>query len=199
MVERSESSLDRGRELLQRWQEAGDVEALDELLQMEIRELRAKIRSQGKGLAPSPASVSDVVNDAVVRILQAEELPRFDDLRVFSAYLWRAAHRLLLDRVQRRASPVVADLTTREIEARLAVSGGLRAVEHADERQQVLLVMALLPAELRRILEKKYLQQMDTAAIALELGLTVDAARMRLVRAKQRLTEKLKGWRDLIG
>ncbi len=199
MAGRSDEEKDRGAEFLARWQQDGDVEALDQLLRLEIGALRARVRSKGRRMALSPGSSSDVVNEAVLRVLKAEALPRFENMRVFSAYLWRAAYRLLLDRLRHRRPDLLADQSSRVMEAALATSGGLSAVDRSDEREQVALAMSLMPAELRAALDMKYTRHLDTAAIAAELGITEDAARMRLVRAKKKLTEKLKGWRDLIG
>ena len=98
------SSVDeRWAELLQEWQEGGNLDARDKLLQVEIRVLKQRILARGKGIIGSPASASDVVNDAVVRILNAKQLPKFKDRRVFSAYLWTCAWRLLLMRLRKSA------------------------------------------------------------------------------------------------
>ena len=59
-------------------------------------------------------------------------------------------------------------------------------------------VNLLMPAE-RAILDLVYFKQFDIAAAAERLGVTKEAANMRLVRARRALAEKLSDWDDLIG
>ncbi len=186
--------------LLERWQEHGDIEALDELLRLEIAALKQRVKDHGRGILRT-ASVSDVVNEAVVRVLNASKRPRFDDTRVFSSYLWRAAERLLLDRLRRRrvrGRDHHLD-ASRAIEQELGVSGGQSAVERRDQLRQVGVALSLIEPGARRLLEETYYAQRSVTDIADELGISRDAAKMRIVRAKRMLKKKLDQWHALIG
>ena len=73
-----------------------------------IAALKARVRARGRGALRSSGSASDVVNEAVLKVLKAAGRPRFDDPAGLRAYLWRAAERLLIDRMRRRPGPGTA-------------------------------------------------------------------------------------------
>jgi RNA polymerase sigma-70 factor (ECF subfamily) len=149
----------------------------------------------------SPASVSDVVNEGVLRVLKAERLPAFEDVRVFRAYLWRAAWRLLLDRLRARGQEIayLDENATQVIEKALAVRGDQSVVEREDSAGQMAMAMALLDVDQRRVLDLRFYQQKSIDEVADQLGVSVEAARKRVVRAVKSLEQKLRGWRSLVG
>ena len=59
-------------ELLDRWQSNGDVEALDQLLQQEVRVLRAVIRRRAGTMLGASAGSMDLAQEAVMRLLRQE-------------------------------------------------------------------------------------------------------------------------------
>ncbi|MBI4881312.1 MAG: sigma-70 family RNA polymerase sigma factor [Planctomycetes bacterium] len=191
---------DERLELLRRWQEQGEEEALDGLLRLEMPELKSRLRGKGRTIVTSPGSVSDVAQEAVLRILQVGELPRFASPKAFSAYLWRTAWRLLLDRLRlRRAPPVSIDSGSSERVIRaLEKSRGESPAERDEAQTQIAFVLTLMPPPDRRILELRYFREMSFRQIGVELGLDPDTARGRLSRAKLRLAKKLKEWRQIL-
>ena len=191
---------DRTLQLLRDWQQQGDLDALDELLRIEMAALKHRLRGKGRDIVSSPASLSDVAQEAVLKLLQAEELPRFDDTKVFSAYLWRTAWRLLLDRLRRGHLPIVsldAGSSDRLIE-QVGQSGDQSEVEQRDAERQIAFILTLMRPEDRQVLELRFQQELSFEQIGEQLGIDSDAARMRLVRAKRRMASKLKGWQELL-
>jgi RNA polymerase sigma-70 factor (ECF subfamily) len=63
----------------------------------------------------------------------------------------------------------------------------------ADDLSETRMVMQTLPLEHREVLAARYLQELDYAEIAALLGLTVNATRVRVFRAKQALRAALAG------
>lgn len=198
-MKQNPDDIDLGPALLERWQQHGDVEALDELLRLEVAELKVRIRDRGRGILRSN-SVSDVVHEAVVRVLKTSKRPRFENPRVFRAYLWRAAERLLLDRLRRRkVRGREIDVTaSRAIEREFGVSGGQSAVERRDLIRQLRIALSLIEPGARHLLEETYFAHRSLDDIAGELGITRDAAKMRIVRAKRLLKKKLDQWHAFI-
>ena len=62
-----------------------------------------------------------------------------------------------------------------------------------EELSEMRLVMQGLPLEHREVLAARYLQEMDYAEIAAALGITVNATRVRVFRAKAALRAALAG------
>jgi DNA-directed RNA polymerase specialized sigma24 family protein len=81
----------------------------------------------------------------------------------------------------------------------LATTGGMKQAEVNDQSVAMQLAMNLLKPKECDILRLVYLQNHDLAQAAESLGITKDAANMRLVRARQSLATKLAGWSELIG
>src|SRR5882672_4485779 len=124
-------SGDRSAELLARWQEHGDREALDELLCDEISRLKVRIRSNG---TPAGAEVSDVAQDAVLGLLKVATSPRFDTPEALRAYLWTAAWRLLADKLRRPGLLFrhIDPTESGELEKGLSTTGGVGEIEARD-------------------------------------------------------------------
>ena len=71
----ADPSPDRSMQLLKRWQEEGDVDALDELLRIEVQEIAARLRNRARGMLRPSTSASDLAQEAVFRMLRLEETP----------------------------------------------------------------------------------------------------------------------------
>jgi len=191
---------DAAARLLQRWQQQGDVDALDELLRGEVQALAARLRSRGRGLLRPSTSASDLAQEAVLRMLALDEAPEFDDPRELRAYLWTAAWRLLLNRGRARGRSAVPLSRAPSADAGLVLEGGggVSAAERAERHAALDVVMNLLRDEDREVLELVYFQHFDLERVARELGLQRAAAEMRLSRARRRLAEKMAGWSDVV-
>jgi RNA polymerase sigma factor (sigma-70 family) len=196
----SEPAPDPSAGLLRRWQESGDVDALDELLRSEVQSLAVRLRSRGRGMLRPSASASDLAQEAVLRMLDLDEAPEFADPRALRAYLWTAAWRLLLNRGQARGRSVVP--LSRAPSADLGLvregGGGVSEAERAEQHAALDVVMNLLRDEDRQVLELVYFQHKDVGEVAKELGIQRAAAEMRLSRARRRLAEKMASWADVV-
>lgn len=187
-------------EWLRKWQDEGDHEALDQLLQVEVKSLKRRIQQKGRSMLTQSFSASDVANDAIVKLLRRGDAAHFDDAAQLRVYLWKAAWRLLIDRVRRPKLPrprLDADSANRISD--LAERAGSRSVEKREARNAVTFALQLLPQADRSILELSYLKGLVIADLAERLGISREAVAMRLVRARRKLSSKLRAWQDLIG
>jgi RNA polymerase sigma factor (sigma-70 family) len=187
--------------LLEDWQRTGDQDVLDRLLRVEIGRLKGVIRGRGGSLLKRSLAATDVAHEAVLGLLRVKTPPKFDNPAALRAYLWKAAWRLLLARLDRKGGkPVRLDGTaTNGMQEFLATTGGMAAAHDSDRTLALEMAMNLLKPKEREILELVYMKEMDIPGAADTLGITKDAANMRVVRARRRLAEKLVGWAELIG
>jgi RNA polymerase sigma factor (sigma-70 family) len=199
-VSDSDATPDAALRLIERWQQAGDVDALDELLRIEVRALAVRLRSRGRGMLRPSASASDLAQEAVLRMLDLEDPPEFKDPRELRAYLWTAAWRLLLNRGRARGRSAVPLSRAPSADAGLVLEGGggVSAAERAERHAALDVVMNLLRDEDREVLELVYFRHLDIERAAQELGVQRAAAEMRLSRARRRLAEKMVGWSDVV-
>jgi RNA polymerase sigma factor (sigma-70 family) len=198
----SGENTDVSADLLRRWQANGDRAALEELLEIEIGILKSRLRRQS-GAADPAASVSDLAQDAVMRMLAVDPPPRFDDPRAMRGYLWTAAWRLLVAQLRKNGtvgnSASLDDTSSGRLESALATSGGMRRIEERDRSIVIDVAVSLLDPEEQEILRLCYFRDLGIEGAAKELRITHGAAKMRLVRARKRLTEKLAKWSEFIG
>jgi len=192
---------ERARALLARWQDEQDPDALDELLRGEVEALARRLRARAGGAFSGSTSASDLAQEAVLRWLRLEEPPRFDDPRGLRAYLWSAAWRLLVNRVQRpdRAVVRLSGEASRSLSGVFAATGGLGALAADDQRTALEVVVNLLRPEDRECLGLVYFQGLSIEAAAARLGVSRGAFDMRLMRARQRLAARLVDWADVVG
>jgi RNA polymerase sigma factor (sigma-70 family) len=193
-------SPDHSAQLLKRWQEEGDVDALDELLRVEVHEIASRLRQRARGMLRPSTSASDLAQEAVFRMLRLEETPEFTDPREMRAYLWTAAWRLLINRGRSRNHHVVplSQAQSADMGLVLAGGGGISEAERADQNAALSLVMNLLRNDDREILDLVYFQHLDVDQVAEKLGLKRAATEMRLSRARRRLAEKMVAWSEVV-
>jgi RNA polymerase sigma factor (sigma-70 family) len=190
---------DAADDLLQRWQDHDDREALDELLRLEVRTLADRLRRRaGQQLRPS-VSASDLAQEAVFRMLRQKDSPQFGAPEQFRAYLWKSAWRLLLNRLEKRPVQRLSQADSEEGDPQLAVTGGLSGVEKRERSLALDLALNLLPSDDQQILRLIYFEHLDVPASAERLGIQRGAAEMRLTRARRRIATKLLEWSDVIG
>ena len=192
---------DLSARLLERWQRDGDPDALDELLRIEVDLLRGRIRRRGGNLLSPSLSSTDVAQEAVLGLIRVREPPSFEAPAALRAYLWRSAWRLLGAHFQRTGRrPARLDPASSQVAATaFATSGGLAEVEADDRAMALDLALNLLEPQAREILDRVYFRQMGVEAAARELGITEEAAKKRLARARRKLAEKLGDWSELVG
>jgi RNA polymerase sigma factor (sigma-70 family) len=189
---------DPSTDLLRRWQENGDGDALNQLLQREIGILKEMVHGRVAGLSGS-AGTSDVAQEAVLGLLQVKEAPSFADPKALRAYLWRSAWHLLGKRYARRHRVPL------DLEAASAVDTVFRhapvfaGIDGAERAVAISFAMGLLSREDRELIRQVYFEGKEIADAGAALGLARGAASMRLVRARRLLAQRLTEWADVIG
>jgi len=196
----SEPIPDPSAGLLRRWQEGGDLDALDELLRIEVRDLAVRLRRRGGGMLRPSASASDLAQEAVLRMLDLEAAPKFAGPRDLRAYLWTAAWRLLLNRGQARGRSAVPLSWAPSADPGMVLEGGggVSQAVRSEQHAALNVVMNLLRDEDRQVLELVYFRHLDLDRVAKELGIQRAAAEMRLTRARRRLAEKMAAWSEVV-
>ncbi len=197
----SASGEDPAAPLLRRWQDAGDREALDELLRLEVQVLKERIRWRGGTYIDGVATASDIAQQTVVRLLDASDAPRFEHPGQLRAWLWTAAWRLLVDHTRRpgRGFASLDDPAKAVDRERLLISDTLSSVGRRERAVALELALNLLRDSEREILSLTYFEHLDGPAAAARLGIPAGAVKMRLTRARRSLAEKLESWSRFIG
>jgi RNA polymerase sigma factor (sigma-70 family) len=197
-TDRTES--DHAAQLLQRWQHDGDVDALDELLRVEVLALAARLRTRARGMLRPSTSASDLAQEAVLRTLNLDTPPHFADPREMRAYLWTAAWRLLINRTRARGRDVVplSQANSADLGMVLHGGGGVSTAERSERNAALNVIMNLMRDDDREVLDLVYFQHFDVDRVAKHLGIERGAAEMRLSRARRRLAQKMVGWSDVV-
>lgn len=186
--------------LLARWQADGDVDALDELLRAEVDGLARRLRGRAGDALSASTSASDLVQEAVLRWLRLDDAPRFDDVRGLRGYLWTAAWRLLVNRVGRPGAALrLSPDESLTLSGVFSTTGGLGALAAEEQRTALEVVVNLLRPEDRECLGLVYFQGLPIEEAARRAGVSRGAFDMRLMRARQRLAERLVDWADVVG
>lgn len=192
--------LDPSAEHLRRWQEEGDPEALDRLLQIEVKVLKHMIHGRSDVLEGSVCT-SDIAQEAVMGLLKARQAPNFSNPGALRGYLWRSAWHLLVKRFEKREKlPMRVELSeTVELDGLLKAVTSLRDIDRDERAMAIGLAMNLLSQDDRELLRRIYFENQDIAEAGKALGLNRGAANSRLVRARRLLAERLADWSDVIG
>ncbi|MBK7877370.1 MAG: RNA polymerase sigma factor [Planctomycetes bacterium] len=202
----SEGASDPGRDaaaeaaLLARWQDGGDVDALDALLRGEVARIAAQLRARARGGFDGATSASDLAQEAVLRLLRLEETPRFDDPNALRGYLWTAAWRLFQNHAAAPARAVrrLTATESRTLSGMFAVTGGFGALAAEEQRTALEVVVNLLDPIDRDALSAVYFEGLSIEEAARRAGVTRGTFDVRLLRARQRLATRLVDWSDVI-
>jgi RNA polymerase sigma-70 factor (ECF subfamily) len=173
--------------LLRRWQQDGDRAALDLLLQAELPRLHERLSRENPSLLGPSVGATDAANEAVQRLLEREEEVHFESAPPLRSYLLQSARRFLIDRFRRRRRRTELE-QPEEIEDQGTPQHG---AESADATAEVLAAFRGVSWRDREILGLVYLHQLPVAEAAAEIGITPEAAHMRLSRARASLREVL--------
>src|SRR5262245_34596942 len=140
---------DPSAELLRRWQDAGDPDALDRLLQIEVGVLKHMIHGRRPNAASASVCTSDIAQEAVLGLLKTKKPPSFADAGALRGYLWRSAWHLLVKRFEKHDSrPMRLDL-----EEAVALDGmfqsvkSLQDIDRSERAMAIGLAMNLLSRE----------------------------------------------------
>jgi RNA polymerase sigma factor (sigma-70 family) len=165
-------------ELVAAWR-AGDADASDALLGRHFRSVFAFFRSK----------VPDVASDLAQQTFLAciESLPRFDPERVFRAYLFGIARKLLMRHLRALGSDAarLTDLGEKSI-AEITRSPS-RVAALAADTSRLLEAMQQLPLDFQIALELRYWEELAVGDIAMVLDVPEGTVRSRLTRARQQL------------
>lgn len=185
---------------LERWQREGDVDALDELLRGEVLAIAARLRKHGRGLLGASESAGDLAQEAVVRLLDREQPPRFETPGGLRAYLWATAWHLLLRHAQHPGRRVFCldRGSSSSLANALSATGGLSRVDGGDMHRSLEVVVNLLHSEDRDVLTHVYFEGLSVDDCARRMELTKAAVEMRLTRARRRLLERVASWAEVI-
>jgi RNA polymerase sigma-70 factor, ECF subfamily len=168
--------------LLQRWQADGDRRALDLLLRLELPRLRDRLAHENPSLLGPSVGATDAANEAVQRLLEREDEVHFDAAPPLRSYLLQSARRFLIDRFRRRRRR--AELPEPEA---LPDDTPAFVTESSEAAAEVLAALREVSWNDREILGLVYLHQLPVAKAAAEIGISADAAHMRLTRARRNL------------
>jgi RNA polymerase sigma factor (sigma-70 family) len=191
---------DRTRDLLRRWQEQGDLDALDDLLRSEIRILKDLVSARAGDQLGGSASASDIAQEAALRLLRLETIPKFADPRALRAYLWTTAWRLLIDRVRRpyTCKQSLDPAASSQLPAALIGTGG-GAADDAERTAALDVAMNLLRPEDRDLIHRVYFEGRAIIDVAGDLHVSESAVKMRLLRARRNLGTRLATWGEAVG
>jgi RNA polymerase sigma factor (sigma-70 family) len=197
----SSDSVDSSTDLLRRWQEDGDTEALNQLLKNEVVILKHMIHGRRVAGLTGSASTSDIAQEAVLGLLKTKKPPSFSEPGALRGYLWRSAWHLLARRFTKHSGgPIRFDLGDQRVVDRfLRDAPGLEHIDREERAMAIGVAINLLSREDAELLRHVYFEDRDLATAGAALGITRDAANMRLVRARRALAARLADWEDLIG
>jgi RNA polymerase sigma factor (sigma-70 family) len=196
----ADAPADPSEPLLRRWQDQGDPEALDQLLEIEVRLLKHMIRGRRPGPMAGSGSTSDIAQEAVLGLLKTRQAPAFENPGSLRGYLWRSAWHLLAKRYERRSrQPMRVDLDPDGAGPFLSDATSFDQLDREERAIAIGVVLNLLSEEDRELLRLVYFEGQEVATAGAALGLSRSAANSRLVRARRVLATRLAKWSSLIG
>lgn len=187
---------DPAHALLRRFQESGDVAALDELLRTEVLTLKERLRRRYGHMLTPTKSASDVAQDAAAGWMRIARHTDFPNPAAFRAYLLRAAFRLLARHSRTRAGRPAKHSMNEDASPELssdAASPESNALA-AERHTALALALEMLPLDQQVLLKRVYLGQKDVKTAAAELGVDLETAYKRVQRGRAALAERLAAW-----
>lgn len=185
---RAVTAAEPADEALMRRVRQGDAAAFDALHRRHWPWVCAHLRRRGL----SDADAADVAQEAFVRAYRSAG--RFDEARGrFAAWLGTIARNCLVRHFERAGRELPAD--TGALAERLpdGQAGPATQLASAEEAAAVEDCVGRLPADLRRIVELRYVGGLATRAIAAAVGASEATVRNRLAEAKELLARCLGG------
>jgi RNA polymerase sigma-70 factor (ECF subfamily) len=166
--------------LLERWR-AGDQQAGRDLFARHFREVYRFFEHKARGEA------DELAQRTFLACLSARE--QFRGQSTFRTYLFTIARNELYSylRTLRREEPVDFD----EVSIEAIVTGPASRLGRQRRIEQLRAVLGQLPAEQQLLLELRYWHDLDGAALAEVFETTAAAIRVRLLRARRALRDRL--------
>ena len=162
----------------------GDVEAFAIL----VDRYRDEFAGYAKYMTGSLDDAADIIQDSWVRAYKS--LRRCEDRANFKGWLFRIVSnqcKTHLARRKRRGTESLVD----QADHLLAVDDASGHVEAADLRQRVHGALQELPTDQREALVLRYVEDLSLSEMALLLKISAPALKMRLLRGRSALREKL--------
>lgn len=165
---------------------AGDREALDQL----VRATYADTYTLAYRLTGNDDDARDVAQDAYLRACKG--LRRFRGEAQFSTWLYRITANCAASLLSRRSKSATLGLADDAPlpDARLDHDPEARAAG-SDERSRLAAALAGLPWRQRQVIVLRDVYDLPHGVIASELGISEDAAKVRLHRARRRMRQEL--------
>jgi RNA polymerase sigma-70 factor (ECF subfamily) len=159
-----------------------------------LRRYEQKIRQCARRMSLDVAGAEDLAQETFVRVLDA--LPRFEGRSSFETWLTRIAKNTCIDHFRRGKTQQAHRFEPGEVERfweeqRSPQAGPLAQVMHGSLVCHLDQAFAQLPDDQRRIVQLALIEGLPHAEIAERLGLSVEAVKGRLKRARARMRREL--------
>jgi RNA polymerase sigma-70 factor (ECF subfamily) len=190
--EAGKSRRDNDRELVKRAQK-DDKEAFEEL----VRRHQARVFAVAGGILRNKEDVEDIAQQVFLKAYFS--LKRFDQRAAFSTWLYKITVNECWDLLRKRkVRPLLYEADLSEEQARQYGASEERAEqaqdvsERLEKRQELERLLDCLEERDRTMLVLKEVQGFSVEEIAEVLGINGNTVKVRLFRARQRITERMK-------
>ena len=190
--EAGKSRRDNDRELVRRAQKE-DKEAFEEL----VRRHQARVFAVAGGILRNKEDVEDVAQQVFLKAYFS--LKRFDQRAAFSTWLYKITVNECWDLLRKRkVRPLLYEADLSEEQARQYGASEEReeqaqdVSERLEKRQELERLLDCLEERDRTMLVLKEVQGFSVEEIAEILGINGNTVKVRLFRARQRITERLR-------
>lgn len=190
--EAGKSRRDNDRELVRRAQKE-DKEAFEEL----VRRHQARVFAVAGGILRNKEDVEDIAQQVFLKAYFS--LKRFDQRAAFSTWLYKITVNECWDLLRKRkVRPLLYEADLSEEQARQYGASEEReeqaqdVSERLEKRQELERLLDCLEERDRTMLVLKEVQGFSVEEIAEILGINGNTVKVRLFRARQRITERLR-------
>ena len=190
--EAGKSRRDNDRELVKRAQKE-DKEAFEEL----VRRHQARVFAVAGGILRNKEDVEDIAQQVFLKAYFS--LKRFDQRAAFSTWLYKITVNECWDLLRKRkVRPLLYEADLSEEQARQYGASEEReeqaqdVSERLEKRQELERLLDCLEERDRTMLVLKEVQGFSVEEIAEVLGINGNTVKVRLFRARQRITERLR-------
>lgn len=191
-------------ELLRRWH-GGDRSALDELIREHLPWIHAYVRKKLDGRLRGKVESVDLVQDAMVQVMELGPRFQISDREHFRALVARIVASDILDgqrwlarqrRDQNLERPIGSDSILYLDPPDRGVTRPSQKLDRQERREWVRLAIELLDEEDQRVIHLRQWEKVSFKQLGDELGISENAARMRHSRALKRLADQVMALRQ---
>ena len=155
--------------------------------------LRKRLTRVAQRIVRCPQAAADVVQDAAVAALTA--LPKFERRAAMATWLHRIVVNAALMHLRRERCRHEQSLDDEPFPGGPVLPDPAEVAANADACAHLQDCLQEIPAAQRNVLELYYIQGRDTAGAAAALGVTANATKIRLHRARRALRDQFDGRR----